>query len=161
MDNSPRLPIFQEPLAPSELKSDAPIPILSLSRGCSFLEKIKNNVPGRTWGGAGQRHLASPILVLSPRLLAYAWRWSRCLGRCHRALLLPCSFLRPYRALPAPFPRLSGPPCLIPAYYYGLPPAFLPAPCPSPVPSPLASARPTFFLPEGAPSSSMIWSAIH
>ena len=98
--------------------------------------------PGRTWGGAGQGNLAFLIAILRSHLLTYIWRWSRCLGRCPWALPLPCSFLRPCRALPTPFPRLSGPlcPALFSQYCCCLPPAFLQTPYPSPVQSPLREA---------------------
>ena len=63
--------------------------------------------PGRKWGGAGRRHLAFLVPIRRNHSRTYAWRWSQCLGRCYQALPLSCSFLRPCRALPAPFPRLS------------------------------------------------------
>ena len=69
--------------------------------------------PGRTWGGAGQNYLPLFVSVRRSHLLAYIWRWSPCLGRCHQVLPLPCSSRHPCRALPAPFPRLSGPPHLV------------------------------------------------
>ena len=67
--------------------------------------------PGRTWGGAGQNHPPFVASILRPHILTYIWRWPRCLGRCYWVLPLPCSSLRPCRALPGPFLRLSGP-CL-------------------------------------------------
>ena len=51
------------------------------------------------WSDVGQRGAESHpafgflIPILRTYLRTYAWRWSRCLGRCHRAPLLPCSFL--------------------------------------------------------------------